>query len=129
MRFPTVVLAMAAGVAFSAPAQAQEQGAPRRLESGNWTGTVTPPGEQTVDLVYVVGYAGDTLHITMNAGQHGIYEAIEPKIEAGKLSFGLQLDRRIYCVLDAKDDGFAGICTDDGGGAATMDFWPPKKED
>lgn len=127
MRLSTVVLAIAAGLAFSAPAQAQD--APRRLETGNWTGTVTPPGEETVDLVYLVGYAGDTLHITMNAGQHGIYEAIEPKLEAGKLSFGLQLDRRIYCVLDEKDQGFAGICTDDGGGAATMDFWPPGKKD
>ena len=129
MRSSTIAVALAAVLAFSASANAQ-QAAPQ-LEAGRWTGVVTPPDGNAVDVTYDVAYDADKLLITVNAGEHGSFKAIEPKFEAGKITFGLQVGSDLHCVLNAKEEGFGGLCTEAGGdisSAGTMTMLPPKKE-
>jgi hypothetical protein len=38
-----------------------------------WTGTVTPPGEPVTNVTYDVTMKGDTIAITLNAGEHGFH--------------------------------------------------------
>lgn len=127
MRYP--LLAVATAVLLSIPAVASaQQSAPAKLEVGAWTGTVTPPDGMTTSVTYDVAYAGDTLRITIRAGEHGTFDTSDVKLEADKLSFSFRPGPLVKCVLTRKEAGFAGTCTDEEGGIANMDLSPPKKE-
>jgi hypothetical protein len=94
---------------------------------GAWTGTVTPPEGMTVNVTYDVAYAGDTLRIVIRAGEHGTFDTYDVKHEAEKLSFRFRPGPEVTCVLNKKDAGFAGTCTEDDGSVASMDLAPPRK--
>ncbi len=101
--------------------------AQEKIEAGKWTGTVTPPGEATVNVTYDVTVKGDTIGITLNAGEHGSFVVEEVKLVDGKLTFSFTPGPRIACTLNKKPDGsFAGQCTD-GQQPADMVMMPPKK--
>src|SRR5687767_5845449 len=79
MRYRTFVLAAAAVIMFSASATAQQPAL--KLEIGKWSGIVTPPDGNAVNVIYDVAYAGDTLRITINADSHGTFPVTEAKLE------------------------------------------------
>src|SRR5688572_14095734 len=85
MRYRTFALAAAAVITFAASASAQQPAA--KLEVGKWSGKVTPPDGNTVDVNYDVTYAADTLRITIVAGTHGTFPVYEAKLDGTKLSF------------------------------------------
>lgn len=130
MRFFKAVLAVST-VAVALPALASAQtaaAAPAKIDIGHWTGTVTTPDGQTVEVSYEVTAKSDTTLITINAGQFGSFPAAGLKIEAAKITFSFTPGPQVLCVLNKKDDGsFAGECTDDGGAPAQMTMVPPKK--
>lgn len=127
MRYSALAVATAALLTISSAASAQ-QAAPAKMEVGEWTGQVTPPDGQTVNVLYDVAYAGDTLKITIRAAEHGTFETTDVKLEADKLTFKFSPGVIVTCVLIKKEASYAGSCTDEGGGVATMDLSPPKKE-
>ena len=126
MRYRTFALAAAAVIMFSASASAQQPAA--KLETGKWTGIVTPPDGNAVNVTYDVTYAADTLKITIIANEHGTFQATESKLEGTKLSFKFRPGPEVVCVLEKKEAKFEGSCTDEGGGVALIDMSPPKKE-
>jgi hypothetical protein len=127
MRYSVLAVAAAAVVTFASAASAQ-QPTPPRLEVGAWTGQVTPPDGGTVNVIYDIKYAGDTLKISINAGEHGTFETTDVKLEVDKLSFKFAPGVAVACVLDKKESIYAGSCIAEDGTIATMDLSPPKKE-
>jgi hypothetical protein len=126
MNYRAFAVAVAAVITFSASAAAQE--AAPKLETGKWTGKVTPPDGETVNVTYDVAYAGDTLKITINAASHGTFQTTETKLEGTKLSFKFRPGPEVVCVLEKKEADYIGACTDEGGGVAQIELSPPKKE-
>lgn len=126
MNYRAIAVAVAAVLTVSASAAAQ-QAAPK-LETGKWTGKVTPPDGEAVDVTYDVAYAGDTLKITINAAAHGTFNTTDVKLEGSKLSFKFRPGPEVVCVLEKKEADYVGSCTDEGGGVALIDLSPPKKE-
>jgi hypothetical protein len=76
---------------------------------------------------YHVAYAGDTLTIAINAGDHGTFPTQDVKFEAGKISFKFHPGVDVVCVLEKKETFYAGTCTGNDGSLATMDMSPPQK--
>ena len=127
MRYSALAITAAAMLAATSAASAQ-QVAPPKMEVGEWTGQVTPPEGITVSVTYDVAYAGDTLKITIKAGEHGTFTTYDVKLEAEKLTFKFSPGPEVLCVLNKKEAGYAGACTEADGSTATMDLSPPKKE-
>lgn len=102
----------------------------QKLEPGKWSGNVTPPGEtEPMPVTYDVAMKGDTIAITVNAGEHGTFAFNEVKLADKILSFWFAPGPRVECKLTRRDDGaFYGSCIDTEGGTATMVMIPPKKE-
>jgi hypothetical protein len=119
-----IVLAAALPLLTVAPAQAQ------KLVPGKWTGTVTPPGEPMgLEVTYDVTLKGDTIAITVNAGEHGSFQFSDVKLNADTLTFWFTPGPRVDCTLKRAETGsFAGACLDPQGGNAGMVMNPPKKE-
>jgi hypothetical protein len=124
MRSFAIVLSAALPLLAFTPAYAQN------LEPGEWTGTVTPPGEQQgMEVTYDVTMKGDTLGITVNAGEGGSYTLNGVKLDDQTLTFWFTPGPRVECTLTFRKDGaFAGPCLDSEGGTASMVMIPPKKE-
>ena len=75
MKKIALVLSAALPLLAFVPAEAQ------KLEPGKWTGTVTPPGEQTtLAVTYDVTVKGDTISITVNAAEHGSHPFSDVKL-------------------------------------------------
>ena len=121
----TVVFGLAAALPLLAFAPAQGQ----KLEPGKWTGTVTAPGEQQpLPVTYDVTVQGDTVGISVDAGEHGSYSFSEVKLNDGTLTFWFTPGPRVDCTLTGREDGaFAGTCRDPEGGVASMVMVPPEK--
>ncbi|HEX6007067.1 MAG TPA: hypothetical protein VFY80_03845 [Burkholderiales bacterium] len=123
------ILPLAAALLWAAgSAQAQQPASAVRLEVGEWTGTVVPPEGHPAAVVYDVAYAGDTLKIKIRAGEHGTFETWEVKAEGNKLSFKFRPGPEVVCVLEKKENAYAGQCTADDGSVASMDLAPPRKQ-
>ena len=114
MRYSALAVAAAALLTISSAASAQQAAVPK-MEVGEWTGQVTPPDGQTVNVIYAVSYAGDTLKITIKAAEHGNFETTDVKLETDKLSFKFSPGVTVSCVLSKKEAAYVGSCTDDGG--------------
>jgi hypothetical protein len=72
---------------------------------------------------------GDTIGITVNAGEHGSFTFSDVKLTDKGLTFWFMPGPRVECALTRLEDGaFAGPCRDPEGGIATMVMIPPKKE-
>jgi hypothetical protein len=115
-----IVLSAALPILVFGNAQAQ------KLEPGKWTGTVSPPGEQTTSVTYDVMMKGDTIGITVNAGEHGSFSFSDVKLNDKTLTFWFAPGPRVDCTLTRREDGgFAGSCRDSEGGTASMVMVPP----
>ena len=123
MTMRAILLSAALPLLAASAAQAQ------KLEPGKWTGTITPPGEQpAVEVTYDVTVNGDSLSMTINAGEHGSFPASGMKLAAGKLTFAFTPGPPVDCTLTRQDDGaYSGTCKDPQGGIATLVMNPPKK--
>jgi hypothetical protein len=123
MKKIALVLSAALPLLAFVPAGAQ------KFEPGKWTGTVTPPGEQTtLAVTYDVTVKGDTIGITVNAAEHGSHAFSDVKLADDVLTFYFMPGPRVDCTLTRREDGsFAGSCSDPEGGNASMVMVPPKK--
>lgn len=102
-------------------------GAAQALESGTWTGTATPPDGE-VAITFDVKVSGDSIAITLNAGEHGSFKLEEVKLVDKKLSFWFVPGPKVVCELNRREDGaFAGNCLDSEGMQVPMTMIPPKK--
>ncbi len=104
--------------------------AAQKLEAGTWTGTVSPPGEPAAAVTYDVKVAGDTIGITLNAGEHGSFPFTEVKLVEGKLQFSWGPGGMLLkCELKLREDrSWVGPCTDPGGMSGELVMIPPKKD-
>jgi hypothetical protein len=122
-KLPLVLMALIALVVAPRMAAAQ------KLEAGKWSGSVVAPGGDRVETTYDVTVKGDTIGISVNAGEHGTFAFNDVKLADNTLTFWFQPGPRVDCKLARSDDGaFAGSCTDTSGGVAQMVMSPPKKE-
>jgi hypothetical protein len=130
MDFPRRILTAALFALLALPLAASAQtAAPVKLAVGTWTGTVTPPNEpQPMNITYEVSYKADTLAITLVAGDHGSFPLNELEVTDTKISFSFTPGPKVVCALAAKDGGYAGDCTDDGGNVVPMTMTPPAKD-
>ena len=127
MRYPMFAAALAL-LAVSSSASAQQVPVTEKVPVGMWTGTIQPPGSETAKLTYDVAYAGDTLKVVINAGEHGTFQTTEAKFEGGKISFKFRPGPELVCVLSLSMGEYAGVCTDNSGEAAPIVMTPPKAE-
>lgn len=117
-----VVLAVALTGFAAASAGAQQ------IETGKWTGSITPPNQGAVQVTYDVAMKGDTIAITVSAAEHGEFRFSDVKLTGEVLTFWFTPGPRVDCSLTRRqDDGaYAGSCRDSDGGLATMVMIPPK---
>lgn len=123
MRWLPIVPLAALSLLAVNPVEAQ------RLETGKWTGTVTPPGELIgMPVEYEVTFKGDTLGITVNAGDHGTFTFNEVKLDDKVLTFWFRPGPRVDCTLTRDEVGtFSGPCSDSEGGIARIVMVPPDR--
>ena len=100
-------------LAFAAPAPIAAQ----KLETGIWTGTITPPDGAAVNVTYDVRTSGDTTRITANA-EMGSFTFVDVKVLADRITFTFTPgDTHVSCVLMLGEGGsYKGDCTDSDGG-------------
>jgi len=127
MRFlkPCLPLAVALMAAATGPAAAQQ------LPYGGWTGTMTPPGGQPINVMYEVGELDGVLTIVMRALM--VQEVIpfrDIRVEADALVFWWEPGIRVDCRLARQTNGsYEGPCTAGGaGGAGALTMVPPAGE-
>ena len=121
------ILAAMAVAALAIPAAAAAQA--NTLPAGKWTGTVTPPGEAVTAITFDVTVAGDSIGITLNAGEHGTFVTQNVKVADGKLTFTFFPGPEVNCTLTkGEDSSWSGECLDPDGDAAQITMQPPKSE-
>jgi hypothetical protein len=101
--------------------------AAQKLTPGAWTGTMSPPGNQTMDVTFDVRMSGDTTKITMKADGRAI-EVSDVKVEATRLLFSFTPGGdTVRCTLLLRDDkSYSGDCVDAQGGKGVIVMKPPK---
>lgn len=129
----SVRLGLAAAVAFAllgtaglASASAQE------LASGAWTGTLTAPGGDAIDVTLEVSGAGEDLAILFVWPEEAPPEAEDMQLQEivlsdGALAFVLPLPGvRVVCELEGDDGGaYEGVCDGDDGRSGHLRMVPP----
>ncbi|HEX6559717.1 MAG TPA: hypothetical protein VF021_09655 [Longimicrobiales bacterium] len=130
MRTTNKAVLAAIVLALTPMAAGAQQTTEPALETGTWTGVVTPPDGEIVNVTYDVAVRNDgALAIVINAGQHGTFAASDIKTDAAKLSFAFTPGPRVVCMLARKNDkSYEGDCSDDNGAPAHMTMVPPRKE-
>ena len=124
MKKTTRLLAAALSALLLVPAWAAAQS----LQPGKWTGTAAPPDGE-VAITFDVKVSGDTIAITLDAGEHGSFKLEDVKLVEKKLTFWFIPGPKVACELNRRDDqSFAGNCTADDGEVVPMTMIPPKKE-
>ena len=118
-----ITLAIAA--AFAAPVTLPAQS----LAAGTWTGTMRPPGNDSVAVTFEVSGSGDSLAVTMLL-PNGIRAPFsELRLAEGKLMFQWAAgDTTVKCDLAKQESGgFRGPCTDSEGMTGQIEMVPPTK--
>ncbi len=120
---PTLGLLALLGVLAATPAAAQQ------LVPGTWTGTMTPPGGDAIDVTFEVGQANGMPSVVMRAEDiEGDMEFKDVEVEEGQMTFWWEPGVRVDCTLFANESGgFVGKCTDGTGpnGEGTLVMLPP----
>jgi hypothetical protein len=101
-----------------------------KLEVGKWTGAVTPPGSEAIDIEFNVTVVSDTMKIELSIPQVGMTAPLTAiKLEEKAISFDFDAGGTpVTCKLDKKEDGsYSGQCADAGGNGGPMTMVPPKK--
>ena len=102
------------------------------LQTGTWTGTVTPPGGQPMDLPFLLSQVGDSVGIRVSTPDGGFLDAQRVRVVNGKLTFhwnpepDTNLD--IFCELSRRPDAsWTGPCTGSDGTTGSVTLTPPKR--
>lgn len=97
------------------------------LKAGTWTGQITPPDGQTLDITYEVSTANDSLKISMIVPERGTFPFEDITLEDGVLSFFWEAGEPLGCNLTLGEDGtFAGECSDIEGTSGQLTMVPPE---
>jgi len=94
------------------------------LQSGTWTGTVTPPNGPTLDVTYTVTEEGG---VTIHAGENGSFMFNNLRLEEGHLLFNFSPgnDYRTCNLARQEDGAFTGACSDTNGETGQVVMTPP----
>ena len=118
-----VALVLATGVAAAPIPHAQQ------LKAGTWTGTVTPPDDAMLDVLYTVTNEDGGTQIALQVPEMGMELAFENvQVEDGALTFNVSVDTTyLDCEMTRQDDGsFEGYCVDPDGEAGFLTMVPPE---
>ncbi len=103
--------------------------AAQKLETGQWTGTVTPPNGAVLQVTFDVAASGDSTKITMNAGPMGSQLLSDIRILADRITFKFTPGPVVNCTLMLRQDrSYQGDCLDPDGGKGVILMTPPNKE-
>lgn len=96
------------------------------LETGEWTGTVTPPMAEATPATFTVGDADGEVQISIsNRGMMLDFRDIE--VTDDGIAFTWSPGPDVRCELELHDDGsYAGPCTDPDGGIGRVTMVPPE---
>ena len=102
--------------------------AAQQLTPGTWTGSISPPSEQKLDVTFNVRMSGDTTKITMKGAGNG-FAFDDVKVAASLLVFTFSPGGggTIRCSLALQaDKSYSGDCVDPQGGKGQIVMRPPK---
>lgn len=124
MRSLKLALPLAAALLVMAPGS---PAAAQQLPYGGWTGTMTPPGGQPINVLYEVGELDGVLTIVMRALM--VQEVIpfrDIRVEPDALVFWWEPGVRVDCRLARQTNGsYEGPCSAGGGAAGALTMVPP----
>lgn len=100
------------------------------LQDGTWTGTVTPPNGEVIEVTYEVHTMNDTLHIRIATPQFGSFDFKDIVVKDDALLFSWTPGNDfLTCDLKRRDDGsYEGECVDAGGVPGVLLMRPPGSE-
>lgn len=117
-RKPLILIALALLVGPSTAAA-------QRLQPGTWTGTVTPPNGETVNVTFDVRETGDTVSITLKS-EFGDFPFSSIKVAPDRLTFTFTPGTPVDCTLMLRENGnYSGDCIDSDGEAGIIVMIPP----
>jgi len=96
------------------------------LETGDWTGTVTPPDGEMAQVTFAVSEEAGEPRITISAmGMMLDFRDIE--VTDSSIAFTWTPGPDVRCTLDLQDDSsYSGACTDPDGGTGHITMVPPE---
>ncbi|MDX1395977.1 MAG: hypothetical protein R3195_16465 [Gemmatimonadota bacterium] len=122
--FNRIALALgAAALVLSAAAPLSAQS----MEEGGWTGTLTGPGGEGVDVTFTVAGEGENLAVTMHGpeGQSIEFDTAVLDGDALHLEFAFP-GADVTCDLEGAEDGsYAGDCIGSDGQSGHLEMRPP----
>jgi hypothetical protein len=96
------------------------------LAPGTWTGKISPPSGQSLDITYEVNVPNDSLQIEIIVPEIGSFPLQDIKLEQDALSFYWEPDEPLGCNLKRAEDGsYAGECSDLDGNSGQLTMLPP----
>ena len=103
------------------PLSAQAQ----QLQTGTWTGTITPPNTESAQATYNVRMSGDTLKITIMT-PFGDLDFSDIKVQSDRITFTFIPGTPVNCTLMLREDkSYAGDCVDSDGDTGVLVMVPP----
>lgn len=116
----TEVAAITLAVTASAGSYAAE------LQTGEWSGTITPPEGVTMPTTFTVSEAGGELRISVLFMNMPV-DLRDIELTDDGISFNWSPGPNVRCELDLQDDGsYSGGCVDQSGGMGHMSMVPPE---
>jgi uncharacterized protein (DUF2147 family) len=102
--------------------------AAQQLTPGTWTGSISPPSEQKLDVTFDIRMSGDTTKITMKgAGQELAFDDVKVAASLLVFTFSPGGGGTIRCSLALQGDkSYSGDCVDPQGGKGQIVMRPPK---
>jgi hypothetical protein len=102
--------------------------AAQQLTPGTWTGSISPPSEQKLDVTFDIRMSGDTTKITMKgAGQELAFDNVKVAASLLVFTFSPGGGGTIRCSLALQSDqSYSGDCVDPQGGKGQIVMRPPK---
>lgn len=121
MPLPTKVASiLAAALVLPAALSAQT------LQTGTWTGTITPPGNTTAPVTFDVTAPDDSLAITIN-GPFGSLPFSNIQHHPDRLTFTFSPGPPVNCTLMLQEDkSYSGDCLDAAGAKGVIVMVPPE---
>jgi hypothetical protein len=100
----------------------------QKIQAGTWTGTITPPNSNAVEVTFEVTVAGDSTKITAKGTPRGDLPFANVHVAADRVTFDFNAGETISCTLMRQQGGgYKGNCLDSAGGTGVIEMLPPKK--
>ena len=98
-----------------------------QLQTGTWTGTIAPPGDQPVPVTFDVKGRGDSTSILLKTPM-GEVPFTQIKLLADRITFVFMPGGdTVSCTLMLRPDkSYGGDCKDEAGGTGQIVMIPPK---